>query len=178
MADVVRYLCRVRLHGAERVVLWEASGGGVDRVVLDDAGEVVSYPSQAAARRADASISAEPAPLYDLDAIWSWCVSADLAVDCSTILDTWNFLGDLPRSQDLFAAADSRADALYDKLFYGCNLPAMGASPGEYVPSWSSSEVAALKRLLALGVNDFLSRCPRCSAVEHDAGAEGASPRD
>ena len=177
MERVAQYLCSVRLQGRDRVVLWETSEGGADRVVVDDTGGVVSYASEAEARNAVAAISGEPASFYDLDAVAAWCRSGDLRVDCSTVLDTWNFLADVPHDRDQFAAAEAHAAALYDKLFHGCNLPAMGASPGEYVPTWSPSEVAALKRLLALGITEFRSRCGAWDAVAQGVAADRASPR-
>jgi hypothetical protein len=178
MEKATRYLCRVRLQDKERVVLWETSDAGPDRIVVDDVGSVVSFESELEAIEHSAqSVSTEGVTRYDLDALRTWCVSGDLAVDCSKVLNAWNFLGDLPREHDLFAGADSRAETIYAKLFHGCNLPAMGANPGQYSPIWTSSEIAALKLLLVLGINDFWSRCRSWQAVEQGVAAGVASPR-
>jgi hypothetical protein len=177
MGDTTRYLCRARLKGGERIFLWETNGR--DRVVLDEAGDVVSFSSEAEAREAVAGfvrLSDEaPAP-YDFDAIQAWCLSGDEAVDCENVLNMWNLLNDVPGMQELFSTAESHADAIYDKLFHGCNLPAMGATPGEYVPSWTRAEIVDLKRLLLLGLNDFRMRSKSWQAVEPGV-ADGPGPR-
>jgi len=180
MDGVTRYLCRVRSNGHEGVILWETGDQGPDRVVTSGPGHVVTFESEDDARRWGASsgviVSAEAAPLYDLDAIASWCASDDRVVDCSVLLNTWNFLADVPNANDLFASANSAADAIYDKLFHGCNLPAMGGTPGEYVPRWTDAEVVSLKHLLLLGINDFRSRSRSWEAVEQGV-ADGPGPR-
>jgi hypothetical protein len=177
MGDATRYLCRGRLKGGERIFLWETNDR--DRVVLDEAGDVISFATEAEAREAGLAlvgIADESSAFYDFDAIEAWCHSLDEAVDCPNVLNMWNLLNDVPGVHDLFAAAESRADAIYDKLFHGCNLPAMGASPGEYVLEWTSTEVADLKRLLLLGLNDFRVRCKSWQAIE-PAVADGTGPR-
>lgn len=47
---------------------------------------------------------------------------------------------------------------IYDKLFHGCNLPAMTPDGEHYVPEWSASETAALKQLLMLGIAELRAR--------------------
>jgi len=142
MGAATRYLCRGRVQGGERIFLWETNDR--DRVVVDEAGDVVSFDTEAEARESGPTsviISDESSALYDFDAIQAWCHSRDEAVDCPTVLNIWNMLNDVPGVQELFSAAESRADAIYDKLFHGCNLPAIGGGPGEYVPEWTSAEI-------------------------------------
>jgi len=129
--------------------------------VVDDEGLVVSFVSEAEAHRqlSGNSVSPEASALYDFDALLSWCHSEGSSVDRPTVLDVWNFLADLPRENQLFTTLDVRSGATYDKLFHGCNLPAMGASPIEYVPTWTSAEIAALKHLIMLGIHELCSRC-------------------
>ncbi|WP_019502454.1 hypothetical protein [Pseudanabaena sp. PCC 6802] len=160
MGAATRYLCRGRLEGGERIFLWETNDR--DRVVVDEAGDVVSFATEAEAleaRATSAGISSEPSAFYDFDAIQAWCHSRNQAVDCPAVLNIWNLLNDVPGVQELFSAAESRAAEIYGKLFHGCNLPAMGASPCEYVPEWTSAEILDLKRLILLGLNDFRMRC-------------------
>jgi hypothetical protein len=157
------YVCTAVLDRARIVFLWASGGEQPDRVVLDDDGFMVTFPSEYAARAASvngAAVSSERVTRYKLDALVAWCMSGDDVRDCSVLLNAWNLFGDLPRS-DSFREADARGSAIYDKLFWGCNLPAM-TPPGEhYVPVWSTSELADLKHLLLLGVAEFRARVKR-----------------
>jgi hypothetical protein len=163
MSDaVVRYVCVARLDGVDRFFLWESGGDVPDRVVLDDAGLLRVFPSERVARDAPSAegyeTSTEGPSVYDLDAIEAWCKSSAAVLDYSQLLDAWNLFGDMPQGENLFAGADTRANAVYDKLFRGWHLPAM-TPPGEHdVPSWSASETAALKQLLLLGLAELRAR--------------------
>jgi hypothetical protein len=65
MSEAVRYICVAQLDGRTIAFLWESGDGVPDRVVLDDAGCLLVFPSEAAARQASASdarsVSAEKA---------------------------------------------------------------------------------------------------------------------
>lgn len=153
----------LRIDGTDRVVFWESgSDDGTDRVELDAAGFVITFPSEPAAREAAVAegraLSSEEAPTYDFDAIDAWCRSSEGVRDCSELLDAWNLLVDLPRGENLFASADARATEIYDKLFLGCNLPSITPIGEHYVPTWSTSELAALKHLLLLGLAELRAR--------------------
>lgn len=147
---------------SDRFFLWESGGELPDRVVLDDAGLVSVFSSERAAREVSGVEGYETSPerpvVYDLDAIHAWCDSTTEVLDRAQLLNVWNLFGDLPHGDNLFAGADARANAVYEKLFRGCNLPAV-TSPGEhYVPCWSASETAALKQLLRLGLAELRAR--------------------
>ncbi len=165
MRETVRYLCSARLDGVRRIFLWDSGDDGADQVVVDDKGKVLEFPSESAARDsrppAGHVLSSEPATHYDFDAIQAWCASTTDTLDCATLLNAWNLLGDLPHAENLFTWADVRAKGVYDKLFFGCNLPAITPQGEHYVPKWSSSEIAALKRLLRLGLAEFRARFRR-----------------
>ncbi len=93
---------------------------------------VLEFPSESAAREARPPVghvlSSEPATHYDFDTVQAWCASTAAPLDCATLLNAWNLLGDLPHTENLFTWADVRAKGVYDKLFFGCNLPAI--TPG------------------------------------------------
>jgi hypothetical protein len=176
MSAAVRYLCSVRLDGVHRIFLWESGDDGFDQVVLDDKGMVLEFPSESAAREFRPPpghvLSSEPATHYDFDTVLSWCGSATDTLDCATLLNAWNLLGDLPHVENLFAWADVRAKGVYDKLFFGCNLPAITPKGEHYVPTWSASEITALKRLLRLGLAEFRARFRR-SQLDFSAATAG-----
>jgi hypothetical protein len=158
-----RYICVAQFEGNETAFLWETGDDQPDRVVLDDAGLVVTFPSVLAAAEAlGAPDPANEVTKYDLDAIQTWCTSSSEVVDCVVSLNAWNLLRDLPNG-DLFTAADACTNVIYDKLFRGCNLPSM-TNPGEvFVPTWQPAEIATLKHLLLLGLAELRARLPVAS---------------
>jgi hypothetical protein len=162
MSDATRYLCIALLRGTERVFLWEDEDGGTSRVIVDDQGFVVSFASVAEAVAAGHvngwNISSEDATTYDIDAFEQWARSDAPVGDCRPLLNVWNLLIDLPGAENLFRAADARALGVYDKLFRGCNLPAMTRPGEEYQPLWTTSETSALKQLLLLGIAELRAR--------------------
>jgi hypothetical protein len=159
-SEVIRYVCRVRLDGLDHVFLWESGGAKPDRVVLDDNNRIWTFASEQAARDTTTSrtVSSDDAADYDADAVDSWCRSNADMVACRPLLALWNLFTDLPNRADLFVALDKRANGIYDKLFAGCNLPAITAPGDHYVPTWNATELQLLKRLLLLGIAEFRSR--------------------
>lgn len=162
MVEAVRYFCSVRLDGVRRVVLWESGNDGTDQVVVDESGMLCEFPSEALARRAPLPpgrvLSPEPVTHYDFDAVQEWCHSDSTTLECATLLNAWNLLGDLPQPGTLFAWADGRAKKIYDKLFFGCNFPSITPEGARSTPSLSAAELAALKRVLLLGLAEFRAR--------------------
>jgi hypothetical protein len=100
--------------------------------------------------------------LHDLEAVAAWLADphADTVI-CSEFLAAWNLFGDIarscPRSGVNFTDRDSHLGAVYEKLFYGNNLPSV-TPPGEhYAPEWSRDEIAGLRDVLQEGLNMFVA---------------------
>jgi hypothetical protein len=65
-----------------------------------------------------------------------------------------------PRTNDLFGYTDRRHLTLYDKLFLGCNLPAMTPEGQRYDPMWSAEDCRKLAQLLRLGLVELQAALP------------------
>jgi hypothetical protein len=142
----------VRLDGEARFVAWyTADLDGFLRVpdgrlVVVDTPEALGVPL----------VVPEPVG-YDFDRIRVWCAAPDAGgVDCRAFLDAWNFLDDLT---GLHTGADTPhtrlsrgAAGVYDKLFWGNNLPAVTPAGARFEPSWSPEELAALRRVFESGL--------------------------
>lgn len=67
---------------------------------------------------------------------------------CRILLDVWNFLEDLACSAD-FEKSQYRIEGAakcYDKIFWGCNLPAVTPEGRVYQPVWCEEEIEAIKQ--------------------------------
>lgn len=76
-------------------------------------------------------------------------------VDCPSLLHWWNLFSDIAQSvHQPFSgdARDEKTQNLYNKLFYGCNLPAMRQGSPLYHPVWSDDERILLQKILRDGL--------------------------
>ena len=151
------YPCRVQLDGSAKFVAWYTAD--FDGFLRDSGGRLVVANTTG---ELGVSLEAAEPAAYDFDRIRAWCACPDAAgVECRAFLDAWNFLDDLT---GLHAGVDSphtrlsRASArVYDKLFWGNNLPAV-TPPGErFEPSWSPEELASIRRVFESGLGVFVS---------------------
>lgn len=87
---------------------------------------------------------------YDLDDI---TVTAEM-LDCNDVVQKWNIMSDLALSVgEDFSGEEKRCNGLYDKLFFGCNIPAMKHPP--YTPEWNAEEITEINRILSEGAELF-----------------------
>ena len=81
--------------------LCESDSSGLDQIMVDRDGIVITYASELAAREAaearSSALSSQDASKYDLDAIETWCESDDDVRDRDALLNAWNRFTDLPR---------------------------------------------------------------------------------
>lgn len=78
-------------------------------------------------------------------------------LDCNTILNFWNVVSDIAVSLAVSFFGDSNESqihCLYEKLFYGCNLPAIKKDgESKYMPTWSKNEVKLLQKVVDSGLD-------------------------
>jgi hypothetical protein len=159
LEERTHYVCRVRLDGVDRFVIWFADE--VDGLVRSADGRVVRTRSAEtlAESAVDLGVTLRPdAPaVYDFDAIDRWCRSP-VAEDviCNAFLNAWNFFGDVAerdsRPESEFALLDREADLTYEMLFEGCNLPSVTKPGDEHHPSWSAWELDQMRVVFEAGL--------------------------
>ena len=106
-------------------------------------------------------LTIEESEPYDLDRLRAWLEDPHGQIDCSNVLNIWNLIDDIMRSYGL--AQDYReeydeADAIYDKLFWGCNLPSVTPEGEHYAPDWSETERSVMACVLGEGLRLFESK--------------------
>ena len=75
-------------------------------------------------------------------------------VDCNVVLGLWNIFLDLHNTVGKSFVGDREEfDKIYEKLFYGNNLPTINPTGEKYIPSFSEDEIALIKKLLKGGIN-------------------------
>ncbi len=164
------YKIQYRLEGAEAYLLWFTNEQ--DGVITTPEGRMPSFSTEAAlvayAKRNGVSVSGEAATLHDFDALQAWADDPRPdTVDCSNLLSAWNLFSDVARSMPSEAQAFARKDkgltSLYNKLFWGNNLPAVTPNGHRFDPKWSTDELVRLAEVIAAGLQLF--RYARIEAV-------------
>jgi hypothetical protein len=152
------YICWYLLDKKHRYLLW--CSDDEDSVFIEK-GKVPVFPTQDQARAYAAmkNITIEPEEplLYDLDIIARWLDDPKAEeVDCCAFHAAWDFFDDLSTAVSVkFDLNRKLAHKVYDKLFYGLNLPSATPRPKQYVPSWTEPEVRLLKKAMTAGLDLF-----------------------
>jgi len=168
MSNRVHHVCTFTFDGRQLAFLWFTNErDGVEESVP---GQIRVFASADGARawglKAGLVVSSDAPTSYNLDAIAEWCAHPTATgIECRVFLDVWNLLADLGfESNSIFRGADRRGVAVYDKLFFGNNLPSVTPPSQAYSPTWSDEEVRELARVLRLGLAEFRSRLPAAAA--------------
>jgi len=97
-------------------------------------------------------------PLQNFDRVQAWVTARRPRVDAPLLLNAWNFLLDVALSvgaEDNLVVVryrEATAGDVYDKLFWGNNLPSVRALGQTYRPRWSPAERQILHDVLTDGL--------------------------
>ena len=159
--DRQHYLCVFLMSQKKCWVIWY--NGEIDGLVVNASGKVMCFSTpelaRAYANRHAIELEDKPPAQYDFDRLERWTRRrAALHIDCVEFLNAWNMLSDVLAStggSPRFSAQDSRMNQIYEKLFYGNNLPSVTPRGRRYVPRWSSQEMGSLAQLLRVGIHEL-----------------------
>jgi hypothetical protein len=95
--------------------------------------------------------------LHDLDFVAYWLEAKDgETVDCKTFLAAWNLIDDVSSSVGGEFNANRKLTAkIYDKLFWGSNIPLITPVGKSYEPSWTKRELKIIREVLGVGLSIF-----------------------
>ncbi len=153
------YQLSYRLDGMHAYLIWFSNDQ--DGISIEPDGTVPSFPDHAGlltyASAHQLTIDPTPSVLHDLDAIISWLRRPLLAdIDCDSVLNIWNLFGDLATSVGQSFNSDRKCSRrIYEKLFWGNNLPAVTPPGKHYRPIWSDEERLILQEILSEGLMLF-----------------------
>ena len=93
---------------------------------------------------------------YDFEAVTKWVENPEVKFECELFLDCWNFFNDLSKSVGRpFKGNFDTGNTVdvYNKLFYGSNLPAIRKDGEKYIPGWDEKELLRLKTIMEDGLS-------------------------
>jgi hypothetical protein len=152
----IYYRLWYRLDHTDGYLIWFAND--TDGVVTQSDKTVPSFRTQealhdyATSHQIDLDMM-EPL-IHDLDVVAQWLrrpLSAK--IDTDALLTVWNLFGDLAASVNGdFDGDRKRTQHIYDKLFWGNNLPAVTPPGKQYTPVWSDDELLLMQEILHDGL--------------------------
>ena len=89
----------------------------------------------------------------NLEALEKTLGGKKFAVDCVEFLNAWNLFGDVSVSVNGDFNSDHKITYnIYEKLFWGNNLPAVTPEGEWYEPVWSVKELEIMRKVLLSGI--------------------------
>jgi hypothetical protein len=138
-------------------VLWYTNE--VDGILRDAAGHVVSRRDIDELRVLASDIGIELSPegpaVYDFDSLGEvLALNPRRSKECNTLLEAWNLLDDAITPVDdggCLHRKSRESAAVYEKLFWASNIPALTPPDKEFLPEWSEAETRQIVEVLQAG---------------------------
>lgn len=92
--------------------------------------------------------------VYDIDTAVQW-LKRKRGVDCSYFNGYWSLVDDMADSLGIRFYGERRTkyiDRIYEKLLFGCNLPALKRDGEIYIPEFSKKEINILSKVVRDGL--------------------------
>ncbi len=178
------YPLRYRLDNKDRFLIWYSvpeTSEDSDGVVMEANGKVPIFVSLDAllayAKNKRIALEEGRQAFFDLASIDTWCkrkcskLKGPTGINCNDFLTAWNLFADMSRSID--GAVDfypTKTRKIYEKIFWGCNLPAVTPQGKSYIPLWSKSEKEIIRETMAHGLYLFRSsiKLHQASAIKNE----------
>lgn len=102
-------------------------------------------------------VNTENPIFFDLDLIENWLKeSSDKIEDYNPFLDAWNLFDDISISTNGdFDKDRTLTNGIYDRVFWGCNIPAMTPEGESFTPTWTKIELKIIRDTLKSGFQMF-----------------------
>lgn len=151
------YVVLMRLDGANLFAIWTSSPSKPDSLFTSNQQQLRDFSSRgdldSFADDNEISIQPDDSPLYDFDAIKNWTAALRRTeIDCVSFLDAWNLLVDIEASLGSELEEPDGSRTVYEKLFWGNNLPAVTPEGEHYEPEWSEEEAKIMAKVFQSGI--------------------------
>jgi hypothetical protein len=103
-------------------------------------------------------VNTEDPNFFNLDVIQDW-VNKNLnkIEDYNAILNVWNLFDDISFSTNGNFDKIGHYN-IYERIFWGCNIPAMTPEGESFTPTWTKKELKIIRETLKLGFQMFVEK--------------------
>jgi len=161
------YKCSIILNEKKKILIQTIDSSEVDSFFLNKNGKISLFESVEClkdfAEKKVIPINLEENHVLNLDYIKKFSIVKDgeIEIDCEEVLHAWNFFDDICNTLNLpfeRKVRDALTDKIYDKLFFGNNIPAIKPDDvPDYIPIWIPEEEKRLSEVLSNGMWVFKS---------------------
>jgi hypothetical protein len=154
----VYYFCGCCLNKQNLYFIWYCDEN--DGVYVNSAGSLLIFDDletlKTFANRQNILIKDDEPVFYNLDKLEKRLKNKKFKVDCKEFLNAWNLFDDVSRSvKGNFDSDPKVTKNIYEKLFWGNNLPAVTPKGKFYEPIWSKKEIEIIWNVLLNGIAVF-----------------------
>jgi hypothetical protein len=149
-----------RLDACDSYLIWFEGEDESDGVIIDANGKVPCFHNNEDLLRYAASlklsVNTETMLLHDLDFVVAWLEAKVEVVDCRILLEAWNLFDDVSHTVNgNFDVNHKLTTKIYEKLFWGNNIPAVTPVGKSYEPTWTKRELKIMREVLSVGLSLF-----------------------
>jgi hypothetical protein len=148
-----------RLDDKDSFLIWFSNEN--DGFVVDENGLIPSFVNlsglQKYANEKQMDVDVENSELLNLDVVQSWLNNSEQKIaDYNPFLNAWNLFEDISVSTNgNFDANKKLTKEIYNKIFWGCNIPAVTPEGKSYEPIWTKKELKIICETLDFGFQIF-----------------------
>jgi hypothetical protein len=161
---VTHYICQLLLNDDAFFILWY--GNGSNGVKIEKGQLVYARSIPPLLRYGESknlsidSNSVTQYEYYDLNDIENWLRRPKASINCEYFLNVWNILVDTITSQAnpstfLDLAEDEGGIFIYNKLFWGANLPDYTLPGKIHIPDWQPGDISSMQILFKIGLEEL-----------------------
>jgi hypothetical protein len=151
------YICCVKLNHSNIYLIWYSDES--DGIVLGEDKKLLTFSNQkllrSFAEKQKIKLQKVGAALHNMDIVQTWLWNPTRRIDCFEFLLAWNLFTDVSTSLNENFKGNRKSiirNMVYDKLFFGNNLPSITPVGKKYFPKWSLIEIAVLSSILKDGL--------------------------
>ncbi|MDJ1484116.1 hypothetical protein QNI16_26700 [Cytophagaceae bacterium YF14B1] len=145
------------LDQKDRYLIWIQDE--TDQVLVETDGLIPVFNSETALAKYAAKkyveiVNEEPV-FCDLDYLSNWIAQPNNPIDCQMFLSIWNLFTDIASGINRSFTGnekDKLTNKVYDKIFYGNNLPSVTPEGKYYIPVWTKAERGRLIEIMSEGI--------------------------
>ena len=152
------YVYWYRLDNKDAYLIWFSNEK--DGFTVDENGFIPSFTNvkdlQDFASEMKITVDVENPNLIELDSIKDWLNDCGKIKDYNPFLNAWNLFEDISVSTNgNFDKNKEETNDIYNRIFWGCNIPAMTPEGESFTPTWTKKELKIIRETLNFGFQMF-----------------------
>lgn len=152
------YVYWYHLDAKDSFLIWFSNDKG--GFVVDESGFIPSFENKNDlknyADEIQIDVDLNNPNLIELDSVKDWLNNGGEIKDYNPFLNAWNLFEDISVStNDVFDKDKEITNDIYNRIFWGSNLPAVTPEGESFTPTWTKKELDVIREILSFGFQMF-----------------------